>query len=264
MYSWHHFIYNGGEREVKAIEIIPAVDIRDGRCVRLYQGDYQQETVFSEDPLEAALKWQTFGVPRLHIVDLDGAATGELRNLSIVKEIAGGVLIPTQLGGGIRDMDTIEEVLKAGVERVVLSTAAVENPKLVEEACYKFREAIVVSVDTRGGSVAIHGWRQDTELKTIEFIESMARRGVRRFIYTDINRDGTLTEPDFASIAELVDSVRLPVIASGGISSLNHLRVLKKIGVEGAIVGKALYTGDINLKQALATLNRLQERKRQQ
>ena len=197
------------------------------------------------------------GAPRLHIVDLDGAATGEPCNLGIIKEIAGAVLIPTQLGGGIRQLETIKDVLKAGIERVVLSTAAVENPKLVEEACHKFRESIIVSVDAREEYVAIHGWRQDTELKAVEFIRSMVQFGVRRFIYTDINRDGTLTEPNFTSIAELIDTVRLPVIAAGGISSLNHLRVLKKLGAEGAIVGKALYTGDINLKQALAALSQM-------
>ena len=197
------------------------------------------------------------GAPRLHIVDLDGAATGEPCNLGIIKEIAGAVLIPTQLGGGIRQLETIKDVLKAGIERVVLSTVAVENPKLVEEACHKFRESIIVSVDAREEYVAIHGWRQDTELKAVEFIRSMVQFGVRRFIYTDINRDGTLTEPNFTSIAELIDTVRLPVIAAGGISSLNHLRVLKKLGAEGAIVGKALYTGDINLKQALAALSQM-------
>ena len=197
------------------------------------------------------------GAPRLHIVDLDGAATGEPCNLGIIKEIAGAVLIPTQLGGGIRQLETIKDMLKAGIERVVLSTVAVENPKLVEEACHKFRESIIVSVDAREEYVAIRGWRQDTELKAVEFIRSMVQFGVRRFIYTDINRDGTLTEPNFTSIAELIDTVRLPVIAAGGISSLNHLRVLKKLGAEGAIVGKALYTGDINLKQALAALSQL-------
>jgi len=166
-------------------------------------------------------------------------------------------LVPTQLGGGIRDLETIKEVLKAGVERVVLSTAAVENPELVKEACRKYRESIIVSVDARDGYVAIRGWRENTELQAVEFIKSMAQLGVRRFIYTDINRDGTLTEPNFSSIAELIDIIKLPVIAAGGISSVNHLRVLQKIGAEGAIVGKALYTKNINLKQALDTLNQL-------
>ena len=225
--------------------------------MRLYQGDYNIETVFSDDPLEVALKWQSLGAPRLHIVDLDGAATGELHNLDIIKEIASALLIPTQLGGGIRRLETIEELLKAGIERVILGTAAVENPEIVEEACKKFRESIIVGVDARDGYIATRGWRQETELEALKFVESMVRLGVRRFIYTDINRDGTLTEPNFTAIAELIDTIRLPIIASGGVSTINHLNMLQKLGAEGAIVGKALYTGDIDLKQALAAVNQM-------
>ena len=213
--------------------------------------------MFSDDPLEVALEWQSSGAPRLHIVDLDGAATGEPLNLAIIKDIAGAALIPTQLGGGIRQLETIEEVLKAGIERVVLSTAAVENPELVKQACQKFPDSIIVSVDARAGQVAIRGWRQETELTAIVFIKAMIKLGVKRFIYTDISRDGTLTEPDFTTISELIDTVKFPIIAAGGISSLNHLRMLKKLGAEGAIVGKALYTGDINLKQALHAIGQL-------
>ena len=142
-------------------------------------------------------------------------------------------------------------MLKAGIERVILGTAAVEDPELIKEACRKFSESIIVGIDAREGYLATHGWRQETELKTVEFAKSMVQLGVRRFIYTDISRDGTLTEPNFTAIAELVTEVKLPIIASGGISSLLHLKMLKSLGVEGAIVGKALYTGDIKLKQAL-------------
>jgi len=195
------------------------------------------------------------GAPRLHIVDLDGAATGELCNLDIITEIARAVLVPTQLGGGIRQLETIEQLLKAGIERVILGTAAVEDPKLIAEACRNFSESIIVGIDAKEGHIATHGWRQQTELGTIEFILSMIELGVKRFICTDISRDGTLTEPNFADIFELVNTVRLPIIAAGGISSLNHLIMLKKLGVEGAIVGKALYTRDINLKQAIATVS---------
>ncbi len=244
-----NFIRSGGKT---TIEIIPAIDLRNGKCVRLYQGNYEQETVFSDDPVEVAFKWQSLGAPRLHIVDLDGAASGELHNLDIAKEIASSVLVPTQLGGGIRQLEAVEQLLRAGIERVILSTAAVEIPKLVEEACQRFSESIVVSIDALGGYIAIHGWRQETGREAIEFAKSMARLGVKRFIYTDINRDGTLTEPNFTAIAELVTAIKLPIIAAGGISSLGHLKVLKLLGVEGAIVGKALYTGDIDLKQALA------------
>jgi len=158
------------------------------------------------------------------------------------------------VGGGIRQLETGEQLLKAGVERIILGTAAVEDPKLVEDACRKFRESVIVGVDAREGHIAVHGWRQETGLKAIEFTESMVQLGVKRFIFTDISRDGTLTEPNFATIFELVTAIKLPIVAAGGISSLSHLKVLKQLGVEGAIVGKALYTGDINLKQALATI----------
>jgi len=201
------------------------------------------------------LQWQSLGAPRLHIVDLDGAVRGEVYHLDIIAEIANAVLVPTQLGGGIRQLETVEQMLKVGIERVILSTAAVEDPRLIEQACQKFRESIIVGIDAREGYISTHGWRQETELRAIEFAQSMMKLGVRRFIYTDIDRDGTLTEPNFAAIAELINAIRAPIIAAGGISSLNHLRMLKSLGAEGAIVGKALYTGDINLKQAIDAIS---------
>ena len=163
--------------------------------------------------------------------------------------------MPIQLGGGIRRLETIKQLLKAGVERVILGTAAVKDPELVKEACRLFRESIIVGIDTREGWVAVEGWQQETRLSATELARSMMKLGVRRFIYTDISRDGTLTEPNFTAFSELLAEVRVPVIASGGISTLTHLRMLKQLGAEGAIVGKALYTGDINLKQALATVS---------
>ncbi len=204
-----------------------------------------------------ALNWQSLGAPRLHIVDLDGAATGEIGNRDIITEIAHSVLIPTQVGGGIRHLETIEQLLKAGIERVILGTAAVETPRVVEEACRKYSESIIVSIDAREGYIATHGWRQEMLLEVIEFAQAIAQLGVKRIIYTDINRDGTLTEPNFTAIAQLVDAIRLPLIAAGGISSLVHLKILNQLGVEGAIIGKALYTGDINLKQALDTMSQM-------
>ncbi len=229
--------------------------MRDGKCVRLYQGDYQQETVFSDEPLDVALKWQSQGAPRLHVVDLDGAATGEIGNLTIIRNITEAMLIPVQLGGGIRRMETIEKLLKTGIDRVILGTAAVEDPQLITEACRRYSESIIVGIDARQGLVATRGWVKETGLTAIKLAEAMARKGVRRFIYTDIERDGTLTEPNFAAISDFIDELGLPVIASGGISSLNHLKVLKKLGAEGAIIGKALYTGDIDLKEAISTLS---------
>jgi phosphoribosylformimino-5-aminoimidazole carboxamide ribotide isomerase len=225
--------------------------LRNGKCVRLYQGDYNRETVFFDDPLDVALKWQSMGAPRLHIVDLDGAASGEIRNLEVIRNIAKAMLIPVQIGGGIRDKETVQALLKAGIDRVILGTAAAEDPRLVIDVCRRFRESIIVSIDARDGFVATRGWVKETNLTAIGLARSMAQSGVIRFIYTDINRDGTLTEPNFTAIHEMIDTIRLPVIAAGGISSLQHLKMLQKLGAEGAIVGKALYTGDINLKQAL-------------
>ena len=213
-------------------------------------------THFSDDPLDVALKWQAMGASRLHIVDLDGAASGEIGNIDIIQNIASAMLIPTQLGGGLRNIETIQKILTLGIERVILGTVAVENPKLVEEACKRFNDYIIVSIDARDGFVATNGWVKETNLTTVQFAESMVKLGARRFIYTDIVRDGTLTEPNFTAIAELVHSTRVPVIAAGGISSILHLKMLKQLGVEGAIVGKALYTGDIKLKEALAEINK--------
>jgi len=234
------------------------VDIRGGRCVRLYQGNYERETVFSDDPLEVALGWQARGAPRLHIVDLDGAAEGEPRNQEIIREIARAMLVPVQLGGGIRRLETIEKLLKEGVDRVVLGTAAVENAEMVVEACRRFRDSIVVSVDAEEGQVATHGWRTRTEMTALALMRAMLKLGVKRFIYTDISRDGTLTGPNFDAISEVIDSVRVPVIASGGVASLNHLKMLQKLGAEGAIVGRALYTGDIDLKRAIAAISQME------
>lgn len=238
--------------EVKKIEIIPAVDLKGGKCVRLYQGDYTRETVFSDDPLERAFHWQALGATRLHVVDLDGAAKGELANLDIIRQIVTAIHVPVQVGGGIRSMETVKELLKMGVERVVLSTVAVEDPQLVADICRIFSESVVISIDTREGLVATHGWQLDTKLAAIGFARSMAKLGVKRFIYTDISRDGTLTEPNFTAFTELINAIRLPVIASGGVASLTHITILKQLGAEAAIIGRALYTGDINLKDALA------------
>jgi phosphoribosylformimino-5-aminoimidazole carboxamide ribotide isomerase len=222
--------------------------------VRLYQGDFTMETVFSDDPLEMALQWQSLGATRLHIVDLDGAATGTPGNLGVIERIASTVFVPIEVGGGIRSVETMEKLLKIGADRVVLGTSAVQHPEMITEACRKFCQAIVVSIDARGGYVATHGWQQATELSVTSFARSMVDLGVRRFVYTDIGRDGTLTEPNFAGLFELIDTTKFPVIASGGISSILHLKLLKKLGAEGAIVGKALYTGAINLAQALAAV----------
>jgi phosphoribosylformimino-5-aminoimidazole carboxamide ribotide isomerase len=233
------------------VEIIPDIDIRGGRCVRLLKGDFSRETVFSQDPVEVAQRFYGLGAGRLHVVDLDGAARGQPQNLPTVERIARAVPIPLQLGGGLRQIADIERVMGLGVERAVLGTVAVDEPDLVARACRLFPGGIVVSLDARRGNVATHGWQKGTEVRASRLLEQMAALGVGRFIYTDIERDGTLTRPNFTAIKELVSGTSLPIVASGGISSLGHLEKLRSLGVEGAIIGRALYTGAIELKQAL-------------
>jgi len=233
------------------MDIIPAVDIRGGKCVRLYQGDYNQETVFDEDPVTAALIWYSQGARWLHIVDLDGAVAGEPQNMEVVEEIIrqSGMLI--ELGGGIRQEEVAEKLLRQGISRIILGTAAIENRELVKKLCQQFGEAIVVSLDARDEKIAIHGWQKDTVVEVFQLSREMVDAGVRRFIYTDIKSDGTLTEPNFDMINRLLTEIKVPVIVAGGISKMEHLRRLKELGAEGAIIGKALYTGDIDLGDAI-------------
>ena len=236
------------------VEVIPAIDLKSGRCVRLYQGDYQRETVYSDDPCSVALGWQEQGAPRLHLVDLDGAVEGRPANLEIITAIVGALSIPVQVGGGIREFGAAEALLEAGAERVVIGTAAVRNPSLVSQLCQIYgSQRVVVAVDARDGRVAIEGWTEYASVDAETLGKSMAELGVLRLLYTDIARDGTLTEPNLQANAQLVESTGLAVLASGGIASLQHIRRLADTGVEGVIVGRALYTGDIKLAEAIAT-----------
>lgn len=236
------------------MEIIPAIDLRNGRCVRLYQGDYAQETVFSDDPVGMARHWESLGASRLHIVDLDGAARGEPVNAAVVEAIARAIAIPIQVGGGLRTLETIEHTLALGANRVILGTAAVDDQDLVAEACRRLGEAIVVGVDARDGMVAVRGWREGSGIVAEALVQRMASLGVRRIVYTDIARDGTLGGPNFEATAALASNSKIPIIASGGIASLDDLRRLAEIGVEGAIVGRALYTGALDLREAIERL----------
>jgi phosphoribosylformimino-5-aminoimidazole carboxamide ribotide isomerase len=234
------------------MEIIPAVDIKRGRCVRLYQGDYDRETVFDEDPVTAALTWCSQGARWLHIVDLDGAVAGEPKNMEVVAQIMKETGLLIELGGGIRQEKVAERLLRQGINRVILGTAAIENRELVEKLCQRFGGAIVVSLDARDGKIAIRGWQRSTIAEVLEIGREMVGAGVRRLVYTDIKRDGTLTEPNFDMVRNLLGEVDVPVIVAGGICRLDHLQRLQKLGVEGAVIGKALYTGDINLGEAIA------------
>ncbi len=237
------------------MEVIPSIDLKSGRCVRLYQGDYQRETVYSEDPLAVAQSWQDQGAPRLHLVDLDGAAAGTPVNLDIISNIIDQLTIPVQVGGGIRDQQAAERLLDGGADRVVIGTAAVQDPPFVQHLCREFgSHRVVVAVDAREGQVAIRGWTEKTAVSALGLANQMSRLGVTRILYTDIQRDGTLTEPNFAANARLVKETGLAVLASGGIASLDHIRGLAQTGVEGVVVGSALYTGAMTLPGALAAV----------
>ncbi len=237
------------------MEIIPAIDIRGGRCVRLVQGDYDRETVFADDPAAAAWRWRDAGAKRLHVVDLDGAREGRAVNADAVWRILAAVDVPVQLGGGLRDLETVGGYLEAGVERVVLGTAAVKDQALLASALARFPGRIVVGVDARDGIVVTEGWRDASGITAAELVGQLVGLGVPWVIYTDTLRDGTLTEPNFDALETLLsDPQRLRIIYSGGVSTIDHLRRLAETGVEGAIVGRALYTGDIDLAEALAAI----------
>ena len=234
------------------MEVIPSIDLKAGRQVRLFQGDFQQETVFSDDPLAVALGWQEQGASLLHLVDLDGAAARSPANLPVIESIVTALTIPVQVGGGIRSRDTADALLAAGVNRVVIGTAAVENPALVEGLCQAYGgERVVVAVDARNGLVAIKGWTEGSQVTALELARQMAALGVPRLLYTDISRDGTLTAPNFAANTELVAKTGLKVQASGGVSALEHIRQLAQTGAEGVIIGTALYRQTIDLGEAI-------------
>lgn len=235
--------------------VIPAIDLKDGRCVRLEQGLMERDTVFCDSPAEQARAWQEQGAELLHIVDLNGAFAGEPRNRSSIEDIVRAVTIPTQLGGGIRDLATIEAYLSLGIGRVILGTAAQRNPSLVEDACRRFPGRIVVGIDARNGMVAVQGWAEVTDISARELASRFEGYGVAAVIYTDIARDGMLSGPNIEATRELAEAISLPVIASGGVSTLADIAGLMAIessGVTGVITGKALYTGAFNLADAIA------------
>ena len=241
------------------MEVIPSIDLKSGRCVRLYQGDYRQETVYSGDPLSVALFWQEQGAPRLHLVDLDGAASAQMVNQELILEIIRQLSIPVQVGGGIRDGKTAEGLFDAGADRIVIGTAAVEEPSLVSDLCRMHGGSrVVVAVDARDGQVAIKGWTEGSSVSALDLAYRVAKLGVSRLLYTDISRDGTLTEPNFAANASLVRQTGMAVLASGGVTSLEHIRLLAGTGAEGVIIGRALYDGAISLPEALSLAGRLE------
>lgn len=234
--------------------IFPAIDIRGGKCVRLEEGRFDRETVFAENPLEAARRWVEAGSEWLHIVDLDGARAGRPVNLEAVEKIAGTFDVKIQLGGGVRTLESVAEILSAGVQRVILGSVAVRSPELVSQVCVKYGERIVIGIDARNGEVAVDGWEKSGLLQADELALRMKAAGATRIIYTDISRDGMLTGVNVAATLQLARKSGLKVIASGGVRGMEDIVELKPLadqGIEGVIIGKALYTGAITLKDAL-------------
>lgn len=235
--------------------VIPAIDLKEGQCVRLEQGLMDKATVYGKDPAAQALAWQEQGAELLHIVDLDGAFAGVPKNREAISAIVAALDIPAQIGGGIRDLDTIAAYLDLGIKRVILGTVAKENPELVKEACRRFPGSIVVGIDAKDGFVAVRGWADVTEKKASELAKEMEDYGVEAIIYTDIARDGMMQGPNIRTTGELARSISIPVIASGGVSRLQDIQDLMQLeadGVIGAITGKAIYSGALNLREAIA------------
>ena len=236
------------------MDVIPAIDLLGGKCVRLYQGDYGQSQVFNDNPVVVAQQWVEEGATRLHLVDLDGAKEGTPVNMPVIAEIVQAVDIPVQVGGGLRNRQRVVDLFAAGVRYAILGTVAVEEPQLVAELCQEFPGQIIVGIDARNGKVATRGWLETSEIEAIDLGKRMAQVGTTAIIYTDIHRDGTMQGPNMQSLKELAEAISIPVIASGGISSLTDvlgLLALEPIGVSGAITGRAIYTGDLSLKEAV-------------
>lgn len=235
--------------------LYPAIDIRGGKCVRLLKGDFAQETVFSDSPADMARQWEAQGAEYLHLVDLDGARAGKPQNLAAVQDIVAAVNIPVELGGGIRDLNTIEEILSIGVQRVILGSVAVRAPELVKAACERFGKRVIVGIDAKDGLVAVAGWLETSEAKAVDLAVKMGEAGVKTIIYTDISRDGTLAGVNAKATAELARASGLAIVASGGVRDIEDIKALKaheREGIAGAILGKSLYTGTLKLQEALA------------
>lgn len=233
------------------MRIYPAIDIKDGQCVRLFKGQFSDVTVYGDSPAEMAKKWESLGGEYIHVVDLDGALKGHGVNAEKIKEICNSVNVPVQTGGGIRTMEDIEAKLECGIDRVIIGTKAVADSDFVKRAVDKYGQKIVIGIDAKDGMVAIEGWEKTSDFTAVEFAKKMVSIGIQTIVYTDIATDGTLAGPNVDAMAEMTKAVDADIIASGGIGSLEHIKSLVPTGVEGVIVGKALYTGKVNLTEAV-------------
>ena len=234
--------------------IIPAIDLKEGKCVRLEQGLMDRATVYSDDPATTAKQWEAQGAELLHVVDLNGAFAGVPKNLEAIKAIRAAIRIPIEVGGGIRDMATIKSLVSIGIDRIILGTAAIENPAFVQEACAAFPGKIIVGIDAKDGMVAIKGWAEVTTVKAVDLALRMQEYGVIAIIYTDIKRDGMLTGPNIEATKALAKALHIPVIASGGVHTMKDIEDLLAVryaGVSGVITGKAIYSGSLDLKEAI-------------
>ncbi len=234
------------------MEIFPAVDIQNGQAVRLRQGDFDRVTVFDDSPAAAARRWAEAGAPWVHMVDLDGARTGKAVNAGLIREAAAQIDIPIQLGGGVRDLDAVVAALDLGVQRVVIGTAALRDPEFFKTACREFPGRVVAGIDARNGLVATHGWAETSGIAATAAAADLSLPGIAAIVFTDIARDGMMQGPNLDSLQEVMAAATVPVIASGGISTLDDLRAVAALGVSGAIIGRALYDGSIDLADALA------------
>ena len=234
------------------MKIFPAIDIKDKKCVRLIKGDFNKKTEYEKSPMQQAHLFRNFGFKNLHIVDLDGALTGETVNLDLIKEIVTKFDFNIEIGGGIRNFKSIEKYIETGVERVILGSAAVEDKKFLKESCSKFPNKIALGLDSKDGYLSVSGWKKSSGILTLDFLKEINDYGISRLIYTDINRDGTKQSPNFDEASKVSDISNCPVIISGGVSSINDVRKARSLGnIEGIIVGKAIYDGDIKLEELI-------------
>ena len=240
------------------MKIFPAIDIKDKKCVRLIKGDFQNKTEYETSPVDQAGKYKDHGFNNLHIVDLDGALTGKTVNLDIIKEIVSKYDLKIEIGGGIRTVDSIKQYIEAGVEKVILGSGAIKNKKFLKEACDKFKNKIALGLDAKDGNLSVSGWKENLNVKTLEYLKEVNDFSVSRIIYTDINRDGMKTGPNFEDTVKIAEISNCPVLISGGVSSINDIRKAKDLNnkkIEGIIVGKAIYDGDIKLDELVKEIN---------
>ena len=234
------------------MKIFPAIDIKDKKCVRIVKGDFDNKTEYKTSPVDQAGKYKDHGFKNLHIVDLDGALTGNTVNLDTIQEIVGKYDLKVEIGGGVRSIDAIKKYIDSGVEKVILGSAAIKDKEFLKEACNKFKNKIALGLDTKDGNLLVSGWKENLNTKTFDFLKEVNDYGVSRLIYTDINRDGTKTSPNFEETIKIAEISKCPVIISGGVSSINDIKKAKKINnknIEGIIIGKAIYDGDIKLDE---------------